>query len=304
MGSGIATAINIDTNNSRFIPGGGGTGDPRPNELPPSNLTIQRYPALSPGGFGGSGTQAALPTAFIVTMYPPRTVTSSIFATVRYRLYYISANEQFQTMGVTPNGVVTQRMPSQAGPHHWVQDVAASNQPVVVTVAAAPYLVGGWFYAVGLDSNGTESTTSTAVVPLPIAQYVGVPTKEVTSPAISLTQYISGSHQYANVKATWTSDATQTGTVAAIGTAYVQLYINNFANNGLLWEGPYFSAPASANTTGTGTFVLETDRGAGGFPDPGSHNVTFYFVSVSQAGVRRPDPTSAPSVVVSGGITV
>ena len=96
------------------------------------------------------------------------------------------------------------------------------------------------------------------------------------------------------------------GTGAA-GTAFLttggsissyQLYINNYFKNGITVEGPFCAnGDALPGNLIRGSFLLEDDSAAG------AHNVTFYFVSLSQTGTRRTDPTSAPSVVVLGGIT-
>jgi len=51
------------------------------------------------------------------------------------------------------------------------------------------------------------------------------------------------------------------------------------------------------NSTMSGFIYLLPDVSAS--PPPA---VTFYFVSITSKGSRRPDPTSSPSVTLAGGL--
>jgi hypothetical protein len=88
----------------------------------------------------------------------------------------------------------------------------------------------------------------------------------------------------------------------SIPTKYVQIFISNYANKGQLWEGPTYTHSPIGGTTNTGTYTMECDDGTGGFPAPGAHAVTLYFVSLSASYSHRPDPTGAPSVVLATGV--
>ncbi len=77
----------------------------------------------------------------------------------------------------------------------------------------------------------------------------------------------------------------------------VQIYLDNYFNEGNLVEGPHFAN--GSNTPGQllrGVMTLEQDTSVG------AHAVTLYFVSLSQTGTRLDDPTLAPSVVLATGV--
>jgi hypothetical protein len=310
MASGIPDApFTFGAGGNRLSGGGGGAGDGSGSGInlcmPPSNMTITRYPAVAPGTYGGTNvtTQAGPPTAFLVTLGPPVKLGVARVPTISYRIYYLSVNEVHQTSG-NPDPNLDQSFvgPRLYGVRHPVPpDIPASGNPVTVSIPALQYLAGGWFYAVGVNSAGFESAMSTSMVQLPVVGYIGIPANEVSGQNATMTRLTVAGLRYAIVTCSWTSSTVLPVTV---GTAFIQIYINNFQNLGVTWEGPTFPAPVSASATGKGVFTIEQDDGTGGLPAPAGHNVTLYFVSVSQSGVRRPDPTGAPAKVLTGGFSV
>src|ERR1700682_1188767 len=254
-----------------------------PAPRPPANMTVQAIPPSAPN-------------KFLVTLIKNGTLTHP---TVLFRVYYLSAAEYYGVNNQPPL-LTANKLKSLS---HFVFDLKGPGQQASFTVPVDAYLAGGWFYAVAVGSDGTEGP-GTGFVALPLFFATGVPIHEITSP--NYVPWFAGTSRigpdglhYRDIIVTWLTAAFNPDTT---GARYIQIYVQNYANMGQLWEGPQFNNPQRSSFVGKGIFTLECDDGTGGFPNPGAHNVKLYFVSVSSAGVRRTDPLSSPNVTITGGI--
>ncbi len=75
----------------------------------------------------------------------------------------------------------------------------------------------------------------------------------------------------------------------------VQIYLGNYFQAGILVEGPMITGNSQPGTTLSGDFQLLADA-------PPSHDVKFYFVSVSQTGTRTDTPSAEPFVDFPTGV--
>lgn len=259
---------------------------------PPKNITIASM---------NNGAQ------FLVTLTNGDIVANTRDKATWYRIYYLNAREvsSYNVTNAVPNPLVTpttypfQPGTGVTGKRHFVVDVpVATGNVTTVTVSSAPYLNGGWFYAIGVNSVGTEGGQLTNPVPLPIALSYSAPDTEVTNVLAPWAVVTYNGLKYAQFSFSW---KTNTGAVL-FPTKYVQIFISNYNNDGLLVEGPVFNTSTVGGATSTGTYLLECDDGTGGFPSPGVHAVTLYFVSLSASYSHRADPTGAPNVILATGV--
>ena len=265
--------------------GGFGFLPPQPIPGPPSNITIVPVPL-----------SAALPSSWTVTVFGLANPKQWSVPTLKFRIYFISATEVAQYAGNPlhfPPG-------KNSGLRHYVTDVPAVAKSTQFTLQAnATYLVGGWLYGYGVGADGSEGQFCPAVM-LPIGGTAGIPGFEVGSPSASLSIFTgSDTFKYATISLQWTTSSTDP---LVTTTKYVQIYIQNYINDGLVREGPMYGCTTLRSFLNVGSFVLECDDGTGGFANPGAHSVTLYFVSLGNTYQHRSDVTSAPSVVLASGI--
>jgi len=273
-GAGLDPDIGPDEGRFRFFP----------VPKPPANMTIKVSPP-----------PPAFPITITVTLRLLKAPGSQNQPTT-FRLYYVNAAEYRLDSG-TPGPITPAVL---ASVRHYVTQISMSNQEQSFDIAAAPFVSGGWLYALAVGADGTEGF-GTFFVTLPFFFSQGIPQDEITSPNHTPTSPFTGPDglRYREIPVSW---ITSSQNPATVGAKYIQIYVQNYDDNGDLWEGPVFNNPNQASKVGHGKFVLECDDGTGGFPNPGPHNVTLYFVSVGPDGQRRPDPLSAPSSVIVGGI--
>lgn len=263
---------------------------------PPKNLTVK----LANNG-----------ASLLVTFTSQQSLAFQVNKAAWYRLYYLSAREVSQTSASAFYDTLHGLLVFPADKRHWVTDVpVASGDVTTYTTSITPYLYGGWFYASGVNAAGYEGFTTTPGAPLPIALAYAAPLTEVKNQAVSISSVstINGL-KYGNINVSWTSNNTDTivasggaGGVTIVPSKYVQIYVSNYAKSGTVWEGPVYLNSPVGSTSNTFTFPLACDDGTGGYPDPGAHAVTFYFVSLSPSYSHRPDPTGAPSAALATGV--
>ncbi len=192
------------------------------------------------------------------------------------------------------------------GKQSWVIDIPNSGKTVSISVPAAPYTNGGWFYAVGVDTSGEESSyfsTSPVSIPASIVTGPGIgPLVDVTSPSVVLTHKTEFGEFLDTVACTYTAPAPSPIT-PLYGFAGVMIVIFNNFDAGNYEEVAFFQYKGEGpGASVTFSFNILRDDGSNPGPAPGAHNVTIYFLAVDRIGGRIAQAiTASPSVVLVGG---
>jgi hypothetical protein len=190
--------------------------------------------------------------------------------------------------------------PSLVGATRAPKDVLAKSGGAVATIRSGhrgqfliltvvdPTMTDVYAQIVGISVNGALGIPSDP-------SYVSAggigtgPLNDVTSPAVNLTAVVDiyGNH-FVQVNPSYVAPL-------VLGRFYgVAIHSTGYVGDSTLIEmgSPIVYGGLPPGQGGGGSLILPRDN----------HATTLYFVSIDRAGIRRDDPTGAPSVVLGGGI--
>lgn len=170
-----------------------------------------------------------------------------------------------------------------------VATVPSGSGAISYTTAYAPYSTGGWMYATVSNASGTEYNligTNFVAVPSAYALTGGGPLMGERPVQVSVNYASIGTNQR-RVSFGWTNGP------SLATTAYVQIVVYNYWNDGFYREVAVYKINTKPGARQGAAYIIynstlpDTAQSIIVEPDSaaGAHNVTWYFVPLTPAGV-------------------
>jgi hypothetical protein len=239
-------------------------------------------------------------------IFPPNAGMRKSGLALDIRIYYIDGTKVSPDQIAFPAGFQAAKV-SQSS---FVMDTILAGEALTISLNAAPYVNGGWFWALSYDVNSAAGAVDPSTGPVAVAQNsvnTAPPGYQVSGASVAVSSVTIFGVACKQLLFSWVNPTTLDVTNPL---AYVLIVMYNYRTLAEYEEiirfycNPVRSMPAATSNVGAngvynslGPIYLISDH-------DGLHNVTFYFVVENAALQHAPNYAAIPaaSYAVVGGV--